>query len=204
MVLQLHSMDEERTLPNHACRIPLYLKGSIRVLFRGWNCIKLSSCGHVGQDPGGVLSFPLCRNRVWPDLITYNTAISACSKGQWQIALLLLEDLIGEELVDCVSYNSAVSACCGGSQWEKAFHILQMMTLNHVLPDSITLHVLILSFEYPNLTRHESWAFISRPWWDQLSSRSKVQWSNGRMQQSGKMAIFASFFGCYVCSTTEP
>ena len=111
-----------------------------------------------------VLSFPLCRTRVWPDLITYNTAISACSKGQWQIALLLLEDLIGEELVDCVSYNSAVSACCGGSQWEKAFHILQMMTLNHVLPDSITLHVLILSFEYPNLTRHESCVFMSRPW----------------------------------------
>ena len=87
------------------------------------------------------------RTRVWPDLITYNTAISACSKGQWQIALLLLEDLIGKEVVDCVSYNSAVSACCGGSQWEIAFHILQMMTLNHVLPDSITLHVLIMSFE---------------------------------------------------------
>ena len=102
-----------------------YLKGSGGVI--------VSSCGY--------------RTRVWPDLITYNTAISACSKGQWQIALLLLEDLIGKEVVDCVSYNSAVSACCGGSQWEIAFHILQMMTLNHVLPDSITLHVLIMSFE---------------------------------------------------------
>lgn len=147
------------------------------------------------------------RTRVWPDLITYNTAISACSKGQWQIALLLLEDLIGKEVVDCVSYNSAVSACCGGSQWEKTFHILQMMTLNHVLPDSITPHVLILSFEYPNLTRHESCVFMSRPWSPTFKSLvfcTKVQWSNGRMQQSRKMAIFVSFFGCYVCSTSKP
>ena len=81
-----------------------------------------------------------CRTDVLPDLVTCNTAISACSKGeQWQLALHLLQDLVATKSVaDCVSYNSAVSACCAGSEWKKVFQILQLMAFNLILPDSIT------------------------------------------------------------------
>eukprot|EP00435_Cladocopium_sp_Y103_P051295 s552_g15.t2 len=78
-------------------------------------------------------------NDVSPDLVTCNTAISACSKGeQWQLALYLLQDLVAVRVADCVSYNSAVSACCAGSEWKKVFQILQLMAFNSILPDSIT------------------------------------------------------------------
>ena len=79
------------------------------------------------------------RAHVWPDLITYNTAISTCSKGeQWQLALLLLQDLAAKNAADCVSYNSAVSACCAGTEWKRVFQIMQIMKADSILPDSIT------------------------------------------------------------------
>ncbi|CAK9030728.1 Pentatricopeptide repeat-containing protein, partial [Durusdinium trenchii] len=50
-----------------------------------------------------------------------NAVISACEKaGQWQVALLLLSQLVEEDRMDVTSYNAAISACEKGVQWRLA------------------------------------------------------------------------------------
>ena len=82
----------------------------------------------------------LLRAIAYPDRITYNAAISTCSKGeQWQLALVLLQTMVNEDIVaDNFSYNSAVSACSECTQWQRVFYILQRMPVDNVLPDAIT------------------------------------------------------------------
>ena len=61
-------------------------------------------------------------NGIKPNVISYNTAISACEKGnQWEKALDLLQEMTSNGIKpDVISYNAAISACEKGSQWEKA------------------------------------------------------------------------------------
>lgn len=92
------------------------------------------------MESSGFIAVPvICinlRTGVWPDLVTSNSAISACAKGeQWQLALVFLEDLT---TADRISYNSAISACAAGSEWQKVFQLLERMTFANVLPDSVT------------------------------------------------------------------
>ena len=57
-----------------------------------------------------------------PNVISYNSAISACEKGQqWEQALRLLLEMRSSRLEpNVISYNSAISACSKGQQWEQA------------------------------------------------------------------------------------
>ncbi len=57
-----------------------------------------------------------------PNVISYNSAISACEKGQqWEQALRLLLEMRSSRLEpNVMSYNSAISACEKGQQWEQA------------------------------------------------------------------------------------
>ena len=55
-------------------------------------------------------------------MISYNSAISACEKGQqWGQALSLLPKMRRSRLEpNVISYSSAISACEKGQQWEQA------------------------------------------------------------------------------------
>ena len=93
----------------------------LRVLLRAWALYPIIPHLIVISDMFAGSNFSVlldCRTDLLPDLVTCNTAISACSKGeQWQLALYLLQDLVAiKSAADCVSYNSAVSACCAGSE----------------------------------------------------------------------------------------
>ena len=48
-----------------------------------------------------------------PDVISYNSAISACEKGQqWQQALMLFSEMGQQHVVpNVVTHNAAISAC---------------------------------------------------------------------------------------------
>ena len=67
--------------------------------------------------------------RVRANVISYNTAISACEKsGEWQIAVQLFQEMSGCRLDhDVKSYGSAISACEKGGEWSQALYLLQQM-----------------------------------------------------------------------------
>ena len=48
-----------------------------------------------------------------PDVISFNTAISACANGgQWEKALNLLQELMNRGIEpDIICFNAAISAC---------------------------------------------------------------------------------------------
>ena len=77
--------------------------------------------------------------QTWPDLISYNAALSTCSKGdQWQLAISLLSAMTLEKIeADHVSFNSVLSSFCEGLQWQRMFKMLEDMPEQHLAPDSI-------------------------------------------------------------------
>lgn len=79
------------------------------------------------------------RKRTWPNLISYNAALSTCSKGeQWQMALSLLSKMARETIeADTISFNSALSSCCEALQWRRVFQLLQELPSKHMMPDCI-------------------------------------------------------------------
>ena len=72
-----------------------------------------------------------------PNVISYNSAISACSKGQqWEQALNLLSEMRSSWLQpDVISYHSAISACDKGRQWEQALRLLLEMRSSRLEPN---------------------------------------------------------------------
>ncbi|CAM9465088.1 unnamed protein product, partial [Choristocarpus tenellus] len=64
-----------------------------------------------------------------PDVITYNTAISACGRGRkYQLALNLLRQMEEEGISpDRFSFSAAISACKSSAQWQTALTLLDTM-----------------------------------------------------------------------------
>eukprot|EP00439_Symbiodinium_sp_Y106_P003853 s7770_g1.t1 len=73
-----------------------------------WFC-----ANRIEGAPCSALPYPPCLVELQADLISYNTAISACGKGSaWQAALLLLGEVSDTRLeLDLISYDAAMSAC---------------------------------------------------------------------------------------------
>eukprot|EP00435_Cladocopium_sp_Y103_P007961 s322_g2.t1 len=68
-----------------------------------------------------------------PNVIVYNSLVSACEKSQgWQMALQILDLLPAPDLV---SFNSSISACEKAEQWQKALGLLAELPM---LADVVT------------------------------------------------------------------
>ncbi|CAE8633242.1 unnamed protein product, partial [Polarella glacialis] len=92
-----------------------------------------------------------------PDLVTYNSAISALSLikhnsdnntvrkgGQWCTALALLADMTEARLyLDQVSYNTAITACSKQGEWQLALDLFRKMSEMGVEPDHISYNAAI-------------------------------------------------------------
>lgn len=62
-----------------------------------------------------------------PNQITYNAAISACSRdGQLTMALQLLAEMTQLRLANVVAYSSCIAACEKGGHWQMALHLLTL------------------------------------------------------------------------------
>ncbi|CAN0047020.1 unnamed protein product, partial [Choristocarpus tenellus] len=59
-------------------------------------------------------------NSILPNVITYNSCITACGRGkQWKTAISLLEEMKANGIVpDVITYSSCITACGNGNQWE--------------------------------------------------------------------------------------
>ncbi|CAE8675527.1 unnamed protein product, partial [Polarella glacialis] len=67
--------------------------------------------------------------QVAPNMITINSAISACSRGiKWELALQLLWGVQTDGLSllrpDATTYSATMNACGHGLQWERAVRLL--------------------------------------------------------------------------------
>ncbi|CAK9105886.1 unnamed protein product [Durusdinium trenchii] len=86
-------------------------------------------------------------------LVTWNSAISACDKGQqWHIALVLLDEMKQTDIkADVVSYNTAMSACCRSHNWILGMELLDKMRWTRLEMDRVTLNIAVAACETATL-----------------------------------------------------
>ena len=75
---------------------------------------------------GNVLTV---RGRVQRDTITYNSALSACEKGEhWQRTLGSFERMRGEDVQrNTITYNATIRACEKGGQLQQALELCERL-----------------------------------------------------------------------------
>eukprot|EP00931_Biecheleriopsis_adriatica_P075602 TRINITY_DN49425_c0_g1_i1.p1 TRINITY_DN49425_c0_g1~~TRINITY_DN49425_c0_g1_i1.p1 ORF type:complete len:897 (-),score=164.31 TRINITY_DN49425_c0_g1_i1:53-2743(-) len=79
-------------------------------------------------------------------LVTYNAAISACRSKQWETALWLLEDSIGNELMpNRPTYTTAIRACAQAGKWEHSLRLFNDMASRWTPPDVVAYNAAITS-----------------------------------------------------------
>ena len=77
--------------------------------------------------------------RVQPNVITYNAAMSACEKGDsWQSAFSLFAEMVNLNIShSVVSYGAAIAACRRASDWERALDLVWKLDApNHIIYSS--------------------------------------------------------------------
>ncbi|CAE8595718.1 unnamed protein product, partial [Polarella glacialis] len=75
-----------------------------------------------------------------PNLISCNTAISACEKGeQWELSFRILCNMQASLVeADKVSFNAVISACEKGEQWQRALCTLRAARSCSLRPDVVS------------------------------------------------------------------
>ena len=84
-----------------------------------------------------------------PNTVSFNAAISACSRAkQWERALSLLDQMPARGVrADVVTYSAAISALAVGEAWENALALLQRMESEGLHPNVITMNAAINACE---------------------------------------------------------
>ncbi|CAM9959710.1 unnamed protein product, partial [Discosporangium mesarthrocarpum] len=80
-----------------------------------------------------------------PDLVSFNTALAACSDaGEGLLALELLEEARARGLSpDATSFNSAIAACATGGMEAEATALLLQMSQEGVPPDAVSFNTAV-------------------------------------------------------------
>eukprot|EP00931_Biecheleriopsis_adriatica_P064519 TRINITY_DN39284_c0_g1_i2.p1 TRINITY_DN39284_c0_g1~~TRINITY_DN39284_c0_g1_i2.p1 ORF type:complete len:457 (-),score=66.42 TRINITY_DN39284_c0_g1_i2:74-1444(-) len=79
--------------------------------------------------------------RVMPDIISFNSAMSACLiSSQWELALGLLDQMhaLPELEPDLTTYNCAMCAFGHAGHWEKALELIQTVRSSKLMPDAFS------------------------------------------------------------------
>ena len=81
------------------------------------------------------------------DIITYNSAISACEKlGQWQIALGLMTSMSSSATVpNMVTLSSAISCTVQAGKWQEALRLYKILVESE-MPTVITCNSMLAAF----------------------------------------------------------
>jgi len=87
-----------------------------------------------------------------PNVVTYNTTITACEKGnQWELALKLFETAPIQGVVpDLITYNATISACGRCQQWETALRLFELLLRRGFEPSHVTYDAIINACERSN------------------------------------------------------
>ena len=77
----------------------------------------------------------LMEQQLNPNLITYNSLLEACRQAaEWQLALMLLEEMKRKLDVSIVTYTTAISACAAAVQWKEALDLVQEAGSKKITP----------------------------------------------------------------------
>lgn len=121
--------DVERHVPQPPCRF--YSQEIVL------NCV-ISACADCWQAALAVL-YCDAHGSSYPNTRSYNSAISACAnESQWQLVLVLLEEILGNDGANAFIYSSAMSACEKASQWQRALGLFEQMTFQKVSANEFT------------------------------------------------------------------
>ncbi|CAE7748071.1 unnamed protein product, partial [Symbiodinium sp. CCMP2456] len=86
--------------------------------------------------------------------VAYNSAITACDNGgEWERALLLLQELERRGLCSTTTFNAALSACASASAWEAAAVLFAKAVRGHAA-DALTCNAYL-----KGLAASRQWAF---------------------------------------------
>ncbi|CAK9089068.1 Pentatricopeptide repeat-containing protein At2g31400 [Durusdinium trenchii] len=100
--------------------------------------VAINACGEDWQAAIALLVH-LNASRLKGSVISYNTTISATEKaGQWQVAMLLMEELTCQMVPDIITYNAVISACAKDGQWQQAMCLYQALLGSRLQPTVIT------------------------------------------------------------------
>ena len=105
------------------------------------------------QGSAAFFSIPLKAmpgNRLVPNVISFNAAISSCQRGgHWNEAMNLLETMLSKPSLspDLVSFNSTMASFQKDGQWEQSLGLLDLMCREKVAPDVISFSSAITSCE---------------------------------------------------------
>ncbi|CAL1169582.1 unnamed protein product [Cladocopium goreaui] len=128
-----------------------------------WACAITGGPSHFGA-PHGTGVFEAA-----PDLISYNSAISACeAAGEWENTLALLEELIeigqdtprvylgvqmaleaAELQPDVICYSGVISACAKGGFWRLTIMLLERLSAQRMHPDLVALNSALGAYKGP-------------------------------------------------------
>ena len=75
------------------------------------------------------------------DLVSMSSVINACGNGMnWQLSLILLDDLkIYDLRPNVTTYGAAIAACESGSAWSRAVELLGRMQRDQCTPNAIVI-----------------------------------------------------------------
>ncbi|CAE7042004.1 unnamed protein product [Symbiodinium sp. CCMP2456] len=97
----------------------------------------ISACGRGRSWQAGLAL--LVATPVRPDAISYNTALAAANRGEWQVGQLLLKEMADGNLQrDLISYNSSLAGCLRGSRWIAALDHLPHLAQQALPPDVVS------------------------------------------------------------------
>lgn len=89
-----------------------------------WNTL-ISACERSSEWQKAMDLLGVMEETTRPDLVTFNSLISACDA--WPMALALLQAVEGKQLLpDVISLNAVIASC--GAQWQMALSLLRETT----------------------------------------------------------------------------
>eukprot|EP00439_Symbiodinium_sp_Y106_P019042 s1768_g2.t1 len=119
-------------------------------LFRsGRSRVTFNAAAAAGEKGGcwqlALLFAKVGLQRLTPDAVSYNVAISACQKQElWQWAMLLLHELWDSRLrASVITYSVAIGAAHAAGRWAWALHFLQRLDRDGEAPNVITFNAVL-------------------------------------------------------------
>eukprot|EP00434_Breviolum_minutum_P003866 symbB.v1.2.003399.t1/scaffold190.1/size276550/24 len=99
----------------------------------------ISACGNAKQWKCALSLIPVLGDqRLKPQLITYNTVISAC-ENQWWIVKGILEEVDKLALErDVITFNTSIKACGSCAEWQEALHLFREVRVLSMEANEVT------------------------------------------------------------------
>lgn len=82
--------------------------------------------------------------RLEVNVFHFTAVIAACDRKNWQLSLLLLEEMVKLQIApNQISYSSAATSCASAGYWHLSLDLLYAMPLKRLTPDQVSFNAAI-------------------------------------------------------------